>query len=406
MTVRKTERFAFPGSQGDLAGIIELPATQPHRGVAVFAHCFACGRQSIAATRVARYLAERGYAVLRFDVAGLGESEGEFGQTGLLGNADDIVSAVEALAQRGLQCSILIGHSYGGAAAIAAATRLPQVEHLVTIGAPFEVDHVLDTIGADRAELAGAGRITVTLMGRETVITDAFVKQASNADQAARLAALEARLLVLHAREDDVVAYEQGERLFLAAGGEKAFVTLRDADHLLSAPGASVQVVDRIDHWLGRTDIQLPAGERPLPGTVRVATQTGDFAQLVQSQSHDWIADEPVEVGGDDLGPTPYDHLLAALGTCTSMTLMIYARRKGIPLERVEIELEHGREHAADCAECPNMNAGVQIDIMDRSIRLHGPIDDGQRADLMRIADRCPVHRTLENRIEIKTIAF
>ncbi|QDK31706.1 alpha/beta fold hydrolase [Sphingomonas sp. IC081] len=406
MTARKTERFAFPGSQGDLAGILELPAAHPHRGVAVFAHCFACGRQSLAATRVARYLAERGFAVLRFDFAGVGESEGEFGETGLLGNADDIVSAIEALAQRGLQCNMLIGHSYGGAAAIAVTSRLPQVEHLVTIGAPFEVDHVLDTIGADRTELAETGRTTVTLLGRETVITDAFVKQASNAEQATRLATLKARLLVMHAREDNVVAYEQGERLFVATGAEKDFVTLRDADHLLGAPGASVQVAESIDHWFSRTNSHLPAGKRPLPGTVRVATSTGNFVQDVQSQSHDWIADEPIHVGGDDQGPTPYDHLLAALGTCTSMTLMIYARRKGIPLERVEIELEHGREHAADCAQCPDMNAGVQIDVLDRSIRLHGPIDDGQRADLMRIADRCPVHRTLENHIEIKTTAF
>lgn len=406
MTKRASERVVFAGSQGDLAGILERPGAQSPRGVAVFAHCFACGRQSIAATRVARFLAERGFAVLRFDFAGLGESEGEFGDTGLLGNADDIVSAVGALAQRGLQCSMLIGHSYGGAAVVAAASRLPQVDHLVTIGAPFEADHVLDTIGANRTELADVGRTSVTLMGRETVITDAFVKQASNAEQAARLATLKSRLLVMHARGDDIVAYEQGEHLFVAAGGEKDFVTLRDADHLLSAPGAADQVAESIDQWFSRANSHSPGEERPLPGTVKVATQAGDFAQLVQSQSHDWIADEPVEVGGDDLGPTPYDHLLAALGTCTSMTLMIYARRKGIPLERVEIELEHGREHAADCAECQDTKGSKQIDVMDRSIRLHGPIDDGQRAELMRIADRCPVHRTLENRIEIKTIGY
>ena len=265
---------------------------------------------------------------------------------------------------------------------------------------------MLDTIMADRTEIETSGHTTVTLLGRETVITDAFVKQASNTGQVTRLASLQARLLVLHSREDNIVGYEQGERLFLAAGGEKSFVTLRDADHLLSAPDASLQVAEHIDDWFALADKHGAVGERPLTGTVRVATRSGDFAQDVQSQSHDWIADEPIEVGGDDLGPTPYDHLLAALGTCTSMTLMIYARRKSIPLQSVEIELEHGREHAADCAECPDTKEGKQVDVMDRSIRLHGPIDDAQRADLMRIASRCPVHRTLENRIEIKTIDF
>ena len=406
MTRGGAERFNFAGNHGQLTGVLELPVNRPPRAAAVFAHCFACGRNSIAAVRMARQLVERGFAVLRFDFAGLGESEGEFGETGVFGNADDIVAAVEALSERGLQCRMLIGHSYGGAAAIAAAARLAQIDHVVTIGAPFEVDHVLETIGADRAELVSAGRTTVTLLGRNIVITDGFVTQASNAEQEARLAGLEARLLVLHARDDDIVAFEQGERLFLAAGSEKAFVTLRDADHLLTAPGASVQVAGHIAGWFIPLGASALEQARPLSGTVKVATRGGAFAQDVQSQSHDWIADEPGDVGGGDLGPTPYDHLLAALGTCTSMTLMIYARRKNIPLERVEIELEHGREHAADCAECPDTKIGSQIDVMDRSIRLHGPMDEAQRADLIRIADRCPVHRTLENRIEIKTIQF
>lgn len=403
MTARQSELFEFPGRQGQLSATLELPHGRPLRGVAVFAHCFACGRNAIAAVRIARDLAERGFAVLRFDFAGIGESEGSFGESGLLDNAGDIVSAVMALEDRGLPCRMLIGHSYGGAAAIAAASQLVAVDHVVTIGAPFEVDHILATIGADAAELAASGGTSVTLLGRKVTVTDALAAEASNEEQATRLANLVSRLLVIHARDDAIVPFAQAERLFLAAGGPKAFATLHNADHLLTAPGAAAQVAKLIDDWFAPDAVSMQGEARPSAGTVTVATRGGAFAQVVRSQTHDWLADEPIAVGGEDLGPSPYDHLLAALGTCTSMAMMVYARRKGIPLERVEIELEHGREHAADCTECHDAKPGSQIDILDRAIRLHGPLDNAHKADLMRIADRCPVHRTLENRIEIKT---
>lgn len=401
---RRSETIAFAGKSGTLHGVIEMPARVEPRAAAVFAHCFACGRNSLAAVRIARLLADRGIATLRFDFAGLGESEGQFGETGLLGNADDIVAAAAALTERGLVCTMLVGHSYGGAAVIAAASRLPAVGNLVTIGAPFEVDHVLETIGADHEQIAREGSARLNIFGRDAVITEEFLAQASNALQLERLAGLTARLLVLHARNDPVVPYEQAERLFLAAGGEKDFTTLPRADHLLTDPDGAPRVVGLIDSWFSRTEQPQPAENRPLPATVRVATAGGVFTQQVQSHSHDWFADEPQDLGGDDRGPSPYDHLLAALGTCTSMTVMLYARRKSIPLEKVEIELEHGREHASDCVECAD--DGKRIDVLDRSIRLHGAIDDVQRAELLRIADRCPVHRTLENRIEIKTTTF
>lgn len=401
---RRTEAINFQGRSGQLKGTIEYPAREDPRAVAVFAHCFACGRNSLAAVRIARLLADRGIATLRFDFAGIGESEGQFGETGLLGNADDIVAATSALTKNGLPCDLLIGHSYGGAAAIAAASQIPTVRNLVTIGAPFEVDHVLETVGADRDRIEQEGSMVLSILGREAVITDEFVKQASNEGQRQRVAELDVRLLILHAQDDGIVPYEQGERLFLAARREKDFVTLKGADHLLTTSGAASQVSSLIDDWFARGEESQVQSVRPVPATVKVVTAGGTFTQAVQSHTHDWLADEPEDFGGDDLGPSPYDHLLAALGTCTSMTVMLYARRKNIPLEKVEVELEHGREHASDCAEC--VDESKQIDVLDRSIRFHGAIDERQRADLMRIADRCPVHRTLENRIEIKTTPF
>ena len=401
---RRTEAINFQGRSGQLKGTIEYPARENPRAVAVFAHCFACGRNSLAAVRIARLLADCGIATLRFDFAGIGESEGQFGETGLLGNADDIVAATSALAENGLPCNLLIGHSYGGAAAIAAASQIPTVRNLVTIGAPFEVDHVLKTVGADQDRIEQEGSMVLSILGREAVITDEFVKQASNEGQRQRIAELDVRLLILHEQDDGIVPYEQGERLFLAARREKDFVTLKGADHLLTAPDSAQQVSSLISDWFARTEMPQINDVRPVSATVKVTTAGGKFAQIVQSRTHDWLADEPEDFGGDDLGPSPYDHLLAALGTCTSMTIMLYARRKKIPLEKVEVELEHGREHASDCAEC--VDESKQIDVLDRSIRFHGAIDERQRADLMRIADRCPVHRTLENRIEIKTTPF
>ena len=143
--------------------------------------------------------------------------------------------------------------------------------------------------------------------------------------------------------------------------------------------------------------------EQPIEGVVRVITLGGKFAQKVEAGSHQWISDEPPRLGGGGAGPTPYDQLLAALGTCTSMTLALYAARKGLKLEKVEIELEHGREHAVDCDSCEK---GAKIDVIDRSIRLYGELSNEERETLLQIADRCPVHRTLENHIEIKTTPF
>lgn len=399
--------FTFPGSHGTLSGTLELPSGEKSRAVAVFAHCFACGRNSLAATRLARGLAKQGIATLRFDFAGIGESEGEFADSGLVSNADDIVAAVAALEEHGHIVSILIGHSYGGAAALAAIDRLPTVSHVATIGTPFDVTHVIESIGSSKAEIEEQGDVRFTLFGRQLSIGREFVAQASNTAQRERLAKFDRSLLVMHSPTDEIVSFSEGLQIFAAAEGSKSFASLEGIDHLVTSAEAIERITSVITAWLPlppEADQPEATGPRPLAGTVRVTTDKGKFAQIVQSQSHDWVADEPLELGGHDRGPTPYDLLLAALGTCSSMTISLYAARKGIPLESVEIELEHGREHAADCSDCSD--ASTRIDVIDRSIRLHGDLTAEQRAKLLEIADRCPVHRTLENRIDIKTTPF
>jgi putative redox protein len=137
------------------------------------------------------------------------------------------------------------------------------------------------------------------------------------------------------------------------------------------------------------------------PSLVSVETASGKFQQTVRVGKHVFLADEPESLGGTDSGPSPYDLLLAALGSCTSMTMKMYADRKGIPLEGVHIVLEHSREHVEDCKSCNNEDN--RIDVIDRSISLQGDLTEAQRQKLLEIAQKCPVHRTLENRIDIHT---
>lgn len=403
-----SEKITFEGVKGNISATLEVPSGRDAHATAVFAHCFACGRNSLAASRLARHLAANGIATLRFDFAGIGDSEGEFVTTGLVSNVDDIVAAASELSRRGMQVEYLVGHSYGGAATIAAAERVETVSHVVTIGAPYDVSHVIDSIGLSRAQIAERGEADFTLFGRKLKIGLQFLEEASNPEQQARLSRFSRSLLVLHSPDDEIVPFTEGQSIFSATGSrDKSFMALGGVSHLAARDGEIARIAAIILSWLPAANPAAtmgPPGPRPLPSTVRVRTDQGKFAQIVQSQAHDWIADEPHAVGGDDRGPTPYDHLLAALGTCTSMTIALYAERKGIPLEAVEIELEHGREHLTDCEACEK--EGAQIDILDRSIRLHGDLSAEQRLKLMQIADRCPVHRTLENRIDIKTIQF
>lgn len=136
-------------------------------------------------------------------------------------------------------------------------------------------------------------------------------------------------------------------------------------------------------------------------GTVIVHGNAAGFAQVIAAGSHQLTSDEPTDVGGSDTGPTPYNLLLAALGSCTSMTLAMYARRKGWPLEAVTVRLRHARIHAADCEECETKEG--RLDHIERELELTGALNDDQRARLLDIANKCPVHRTLMSEIHVET---
>ncbi|MBV9077577.1 MAG: OsmC family protein [Methylobacteriaceae bacterium] len=403
----RTERFTFPGSQGAaLAARLDLPDGPPV-AVALFAHCFACGKDVLAASRISAALVARGFGVLRFDFTGLGASEGEFANTDFSSNLQDLVRAAAALRERGHAPSLLVGHSLGGAAVLAAAQDLPEVRAVVTIGAPFDPAHVLHQLGESVERIEAEGEAEVRLGGRPFRIRRRFLEDVRGQTQRERIAALHIPLLVLHAPGDAIVGIDQARAIFEAARHPKSFVSLDDADHLLTRAEDAAFVADLIAAWSGR---YLGARARPAPApaaapgdaavTVR-ETRRGLFQQEVRAGRHVFTADEPVAMGGLDSGPGPYDLLLAALGACTAMTMRLYAERKGLALGAVTVELDHDRIHASDCASCETQDG--MVDRIRRRIRLTGDLAPAERARLREIADRCPVHRTLHSEIVVET---
>ncbi len=372
-----TEKFSFTGKDGQvLDGRLELPLYSKPRGAVLFAHCFTCTKQSHAATRVSAALAARGLAVLRFDFTGLGGSDGEFANAGFVSNVEDLVAAANALDTHGLPPVLLIGHSLGGAAVIAAAEHIPQARGVVTLNAPFDTDHVYGHFGDAIERIEADGEGDVTLAGRSFRISRDFLQQGRGQPQAERIAGLGRALLVMHTPQDAVVGVDNARQIFQAAKHPKSFIALDGADHLLTVPGSAEYAADMIAAWAMPYLADLPETERQdFAGAVEVSTAGGKFAQWVRTAKHQFIADEPESYGGSDHGPTPYDLLLAALGTCTSMTIKMYADRKGIPLENVRVELEHSRDHHKDCTDCED--SGVPIQAIDRAIELIGGLDPG-----------------------------
>ncbi|MEE4360898.1 MAG: bifunctional alpha/beta hydrolase/OsmC family protein [Pseudomonadales bacterium] len=402
MAVRP-HRITFPGARGHaLAAALVLPDGPP-RAFALFAHCFTCGKDSLAAARIASALAARGYGVLRFDFTGLGGSEGDFENTDFTSNVEDLVAAAAFLEASHQAPALLVGHSLGGTAVLAATEHLPAVKAVVTIGAPATPAHVLDRFGAALEAIETRGSAEVTLGGRPFRIGRAFLENVREQDLDARLGRLRRALLVLHAPRDAVVSIDEASRIFGAAKHPKSFVSLDDADHLLTRRQDADYVAEVIAAWSSRYLDASTAASRPAVarGELRVDEGPGRFLRQLYSDDHAWLADEPARVGGGDQGPDPYELLLAALGSCTSMTIRMYADRKAWPLEDVVVELSHGREHAADCADCDETEHRVEV--LTRRIRLEGALDPAQRARLLEIADRCPVHRTLAGRLRVET---
>jgi uncharacterized OsmC-like protein/pimeloyl-ACP methyl ester carboxylesterase len=402
-----TERFQFTGSEGQqLAAALDTPEGEI-RAYALFAHCFTCGKDVLAAKRIAVALAAKGIAVLRFDFTGLGSSEGDFANSTFASNVADLVRAADHLRETGKAPAILIGHSLGGAAILAAAAQIPDARAVVTIAAPSDPAHVTGLF-ADRIEdIREHGRAEVSLAGRPFTITRQFLDDIAEHGLMAHVARLHKALLVMHAPTDDTVGIDNATRIFVTAKHPKSFVSLAGADHLLTDRRDAAYVAEIIAAWASRyldpvaSEETAELGEGPRKVVVR-ETRNSKFQQTVSiGPHHRLLADEPAAAGGEDTGPGPYDFVLAGLGACTSMTMRLYADRKSLPLERTTVTLSHSKIHAEDCAECETKEG--MLDQIDMVIAMEGALDAEQRKRLMEIADKCPVHRTLTSEIRIVT---
>ncbi len=395
------EKVKFQGSQGTtLTGRLHR-AQGKQAGCALFAHCFTCSKDIRAAVDITQRLAERGITTLRFDFTGIGESSGDFSDTNFSSNIDDLVAAATFMQERMEAPQLLIGHSLGGAAVLAAAHRLHDVRAIATIGAPFDPKHIRHLVDAEADVIIKEGEAAVRIGPRSFRIKKQFLDDLDSHASAHSIAKLRKALLIMHAPEDTIVSIDNAKAIYQAAHHPKSFVALDGADHLLMKRKDAHYAAEMLAAWAARylppVDYALSTHQVVVEGTAH------GFANSVHSGRHILNADEPIDVGGGDTGPSPYDLLLAALGACTSMTLRMYANRKQWPLEGIRVALSHAKVHAKDCDDCGEHKG--RLDVIDRSIALKGELSEEQRKRLIEIADKCPVHRTLNSAVHIRTKA-
>jgi len=400
---------SFSNQQGEsLTGLLEIPVNTV-RSYALFAHCFTCSKDNLAAARIARALADLGIAVLRFDFTGLGNSKGDFSSTNFSSNLQDLMAAANYLEQQYAAPTLLIGHSLGGSAVLAVAQDLPAVKAVVTIGAPATAAHIKHLFADSYHALTHQPSVQVELGGRSFNIQRQFIDDLEKYNSVAHIQSLRKALLVFHSPLDKVVSIDEAARIFTAAKHPKSFVSLDHADHLLSSPEDSQYVAEVLSAWVGRylkterIEVKTEAAETPTveSGSVMVRELDKKFTREILTYQHRLISDEPIAMGGTNLGFNPYELLLAALGSCTSMTLRMYANHKQIDLQEIRVILHHNRIHAEDCANCDKSTPTT--DKIIRKIQLIGNLDEQQRTRLLEIANQCPVHKTLKSRIEVET---
>jgi len=398
-----SETLTFPGAAGDrLVARLERP-DDAHWATALFAHCFTCSKDLKAVRRISRALVDEGVAVFTFDFTGLGESDGDFADTNFSSNLDDLEAACRHLEAILEAPSLLLGHSLGGAAVLAVAERIPEVKAVATIGAPSDPAHLAATLERAAPQLTAEAEAQISLGGRPFRIRQQLLEDLRGQRLREVIANLSRPLLIFHSPIDDIVGIDHARKIYDAAKHPKSFISLDGADHLLLDNPEDAAFIGRtLGAWMARyvrpPEVAEPVA--PLPhGEVLVEGGPSGFANTVWAGGHRLLADEPVKLGGTDSGPNPYEYLLGALGTCTSMTLRMYADRKGWPLENIRVRLAHAKIHAKDCGDCEATEG--RIDRITRDIGVDGPLDDAQRARLLEIADRCPVHRTLHAEVKV-----
>lgn len=397
------KKIEFISNGLSLSGLLETPANDV-KAYAIFAHCFTCGKDIAAATRIARALVARGIAVLRFDFTGLGNSDGDFSNTNFTSNLDDLRAAAAFLKENYYAPQLLIGHSLGGAAVLAVANEIESVKAVATIGAPSKAEHVIHNFADSIDEIKRDGVAKVQLGFSEFEIQRQFIEDVNKNSQH-DFALYKKSLLVMHSPLDTVVSIDEAEKIYNSVKHPKSFVTLDTADHFLSNKDDAEYAASIISSWADRY-IEYETEEAKqnafaAKGSVVVSEKDHNFTVDVVSDSHHWLADEPTAVGGQNLGPDPYDHLLAGLGACTVMTLRMYAKHKKLAVDDFSVTLSHDRNYYKDCQDCDE--ADGKVELISRQIKIIGEVSPEERQRLLQIADRCPVHRTLDSKLVVKT---
>ncbi|MDX1762200.1 MAG: bifunctional alpha/beta hydrolase/OsmC family protein [Christiangramia sp.] len=396
------KKVKFTNSEGiELSGYLELPLNAHPHSYVLFAHCFTCNKNYFAVKNIARALSASGYGVLRFDFSGLGESDGEFANTTFSGNVEDLISAARFLEFEYKAPEMLIGHSLGGAAVIFAAKQLQSVKSVVTIGAPSSPVHVKHLLRSNLEEIEQKGVAEVNVGGRNFTIKKGFLQDINTHNLSEFVRDLKKAFLIMHSPQDNVVEISHAEELYKSVKHSKSFISLDGADHLLTDNKDSEYAGRVIASWASRY-LEIPE-EKELETDHQVVANLGEegFTTQMRAGKHYFTADEPKSFGGEDFGPSPYELLSAGLAACTSMTIQMYARRKKWPLKNVETHVDHKKTHAEDCENCERNTA--KIDIFERVIVLKGNLDEQQQEKLLEIADKCPVHRSLSNKVNITT---
>ena len=401
----KTTHVSFENRDGHLlAALLDRPVDDDPIAYALFAHCFTCSKDSKGVSRISRALARQGIGVLRFDFTGLGASEGAFEDTTFSSNVSDLVDAARFMERELAAPALLIGHSLGGAAVLKAAAGIPSVRAVSTIGAPSSPSHLLRHLKPKIEEIEANGVAEVELGGRPFRIRRQLLDDIAATGLRESISELGKALLIFHSPVDSVVSIDNATEIFVAARHPKSFVSLDTADHLVTDAADAQYVGAVISAWalkyLDQTQEELKTRE---PGDDHVIARTGDagYRTEIVANGHALVADEPISVGGTNTGPSPYELLSAALGACTTMTLRMYADRKGWALEGIEAQVHHAKVHCTDCGDPENRKS--RIDQFDRRLVLEGPLDSDQRQRLLEIADRCPVHRTLHSDVRVVT---
>lgn len=399
-----SKKLKFAGSnQNLLSAQLDLPVDGEPHAYALFAHCFTCTKNLKAVNHICTALTREKIAVMRFDFTGLGESEGDFADTNFSSNVEDLKAASDFLNSTFTAPGLLIGHSLGGAAVLQAASRISSVKAVVTIGAPADPSHVTRLLSEKKEEIEKAGEAVVNLAGRQFRIKKQFLDDLEQTRMTDSIQNLKKALLILHSPIDNTVGIENAAKIFKTARHPKSFISLDTADHLLMNAEDSLYVGNTVASWAGRYIGRKKAVTEKTAPKNRVVAKTGKqgFRTEIMANGFPLVADEPLSLGGTDLGPSPYEFLTAGLGACTSMTLRMYADRKKWPLDEIIVELAHKKIHARDCETCDTEKG--MVDQIERELILKGPLDETQRKRLLEIADRCPVHRTLNSKVMIHT---